>query len=87
MLRGVIEAFDNGLDEFEKRVLQIEVNNNNNIKMNLQIKADITICSERWLHSSFSDFFAQDGDTVGLSSEEREEVCNLWSGRRIGSRT
>ena len=43
----MIEAFDNGLDEFEKRVLQIEVNNNNNIKMNLQIKADITICSER----------------------------------------
>ena len=45
MLRGVIEAFDNGLDEFEKRVLQIEVNNN--IKMNLLIQADITICSER----------------------------------------
>ena len=35
MLRGVIEAFDNGLDEFEKRVLQIEVN----IKINLQIKS------------------------------------------------
>ena len=43
MLRGVIEAFDNGFNEFEKRVLQIEVN----IKMNLQIKADITICSVR----------------------------------------
>ena len=26
MLRDVIEAFDNGLEEFEKRVLQIEVN-------------------------------------------------------------
>ena len=37
MLRGVIEAFDNGLDEFEKRVLQIEVNYKfANKKLNLQ---------------------------------------------------
>ena len=37
MLRGVIEAFDNGLDEFEKRVLQIEVNDKfANKKLNLQ---------------------------------------------------
>ena len=35
MLRDVIEAFDKGLEEFEKRVLQIEVN----IKINLQIKS------------------------------------------------
>ena len=35
MLRDVIEAFAKGLEEFEKRVLQIEVN----IKTNLQIKS------------------------------------------------
>ena len=35
MLRDVIEAFDKGLEEFEKRVLQIEVN----VKINLQIKS------------------------------------------------
>ena len=35
MLKDVIEAFDKGLEEFEKRVLQIEVN----IKINLQIKS------------------------------------------------
>ena len=35
MLNDVIEGFDKGLEEFEKRVLQIEVN----IKINLQIKS------------------------------------------------
>ena len=35
MLSDVIEAFDKGLEEFEKRVLQIEVN----IKINLHIKS------------------------------------------------
>ena len=35
MLKDVIEGFDKGLEEFEKRVLQIEVN----IKINLQIKS------------------------------------------------
>ena len=35
MLNDVIEGFDKGLEEFEKKVLQIEVN----IKLNLQIKS------------------------------------------------
>ena len=41
MLNDVIEGFDKGLEEFEKRVLQIEVKK----KINLQIKS--TICFVR----------------------------------------
>ena len=60
------DAFN--MEEFERRILQIEVRILSNFESKIDPKKS-TDCLILFL-------FAQDADTIGLSSEERGEVAN-----------